>query len=293
MARARNIKPGFYKNEDLAECSIWARFIYPGLWQQADREGRLEDRPKRLKGELLPFDEQSMEKLLAELAGRNFILRYQADGKRIIQIMKFRGHQNPHHKEPRSTLPPPPTDVLQSLGFVATAKGYESGVSDLFNGHETSVLPQSGPADSGYLNPESPYPDSGLLNPDSPFQGSAEVSAGEVGVQVWNAYAAAYQRRYNCMPTRNGRVNGQLALFCKRVPAAEAPDIAAFYVGHSKAYYVEKGHAIGAMLSDAEWLRTQWQRGKSVTSTEARQADRTAATGNVFHSLIQKAERTA
>ena len=35
MARARNIKPGFYKNEDLAECSLTARFIFPGLWMLA------------------------------------------------------------------------------------------------------------------------------------------------------------------------------------------------------------------------------------------------------------------
>ncbi|MCX8018393.1 MAG: hypothetical protein N2690_10910, partial [Rhodocyclaceae bacterium] len=54
--RARNIKPGFYKNEDLAECSVWARLIFPGLWMMADRDGRLEDRPKRIKAELLPFD---------------------------------------------------------------------------------------------------------------------------------------------------------------------------------------------------------------------------------------------
>src|SRR6185369_15871620 len=29
MARARNIKPGLYKNEDLAECSLAARLLFP------------------------------------------------------------------------------------------------------------------------------------------------------------------------------------------------------------------------------------------------------------------------
>ncbi len=113
MARARNIKPGFYKNEDLAECSIWARYVFPGLWMLADREGRLEDRPKRIKGELLPFDGQDMNALLNELATRKdaqgvpFIVRYQnADGS-FIQISKFSTHQSPHYSEKPSTIKGP------------------------------------------------------------------------------------------------------------------------------------------------------------------------------------------
>ena len=67
MARARNIKPGFFKNEELAECSLAARLCFPGLWLLADREGRLEDRPKRIKGELFPFDTFEVGPLLDEL----------------------------------------------------------------------------------------------------------------------------------------------------------------------------------------------------------------------------------
>ena len=48
MARARNIKPGFFANENLAECDPLARLLFAGLWCLADREGRLEDRPKRI-----------------------------------------------------------------------------------------------------------------------------------------------------------------------------------------------------------------------------------------------------
>lgn len=107
MARARNIKPGFYKNEDLAECSVWARLIFPGLWMLADRDGRLEDRPKRIKGELLPFDSVEMEPLLAELHARKFILRYESGGMKCIQILKFKEHQAPHYSEKPSIIPPP------------------------------------------------------------------------------------------------------------------------------------------------------------------------------------------
>ena len=56
MARSRNIKPGFFLNDDLAECEPLARLLFAGLWCIADREGRLEDRPKRIKIEVLPYD---------------------------------------------------------------------------------------------------------------------------------------------------------------------------------------------------------------------------------------------
>ncbi|WP_198320783.1 HNH endonuclease [Azohydromonas aeria] len=107
MARARNIKTGFFKNEDLAECSPWARLLFIGLWQLADREGRLEDRPKRIKAELFAFDSIDAEPLLAELERFGFVLRYQVKDMRLIQVVNFAKHQNPHHREPASEFPPP------------------------------------------------------------------------------------------------------------------------------------------------------------------------------------------
>lgn len=111
MARARNIKPGLYKNEDLAECSIWARFLFPGLWMLADREGRLEDRPKRIKGELLPYDAVEVDPLLDELVAFGFIVRYESGGNRYIQVLKFSEHQTPHVRESTSLIPAPPEFV--------------------------------------------------------------------------------------------------------------------------------------------------------------------------------------
>lgn len=105
MARARNIKPGMFRNEDLAECSIWARYLWPGLWTIADREGRIEDRPKRIRAELLPFDLVDVEPLLDELEAGGFIRRYQVNGRRYIQIVNFLRHQNPHGTEKDSDIP--------------------------------------------------------------------------------------------------------------------------------------------------------------------------------------------
>lgn len=99
MPRARNIKPGLFKNETLAECDIFARFLFEGLWCEADRDGRLEDRPKRLKVEYLPYDDVDVDDLLWQLAERGFIVRYSANGDNFIWIPNFRKHQRPHKKE--------------------------------------------------------------------------------------------------------------------------------------------------------------------------------------------------
>ncbi len=51
--RARGIKPAFFKNEELAELGTVAQLLFIGLWCLADREGRLEDRPKRIGAEVM------------------------------------------------------------------------------------------------------------------------------------------------------------------------------------------------------------------------------------------------
>lgn len=185
MARSRNIKPGLFKNEELAECSVWARYIFPGLWMLADREGRLEDRPKRIKGDLLPYDTQDVEPLLRELAQRGFLVRYEVDGAGYIQISKFSKHQNPHHREPASTIPPPPNSpglevhangikpqaepashVPEALGKPEASAGY--------NGHETLGRPQASP-EPAPLIPDSLTPESR----ETPLSGKPDVTKPE------------------------------------------------------------------------------------------------------------------
>jgi len=105
---------------------------------------------------------------------------------------------------------------------------------------------------------------------------------------TWDAYSAAYHARYGVDPVRNASVNGKLAQFVKRIGAQESPLVAGFYLRSNKATYVRDKHAVGWLLKDAETLRTEWVTGRQGTDTEARQADRTAATGNVFRELIEE-----
>ena len=107
MARSRNIKPGFFVNDRLAECEPLARLMFIGLWTIADREGRLDYRPKKIKVETLPYDDCDAEKLLGQLEKAGFIVVYESQGIKYIQILNFNKHQNPHQKEQASTIPAP------------------------------------------------------------------------------------------------------------------------------------------------------------------------------------------
>jgi hypothetical protein len=107
MARTRNIRPGFFTNDALGELQPVVRLLFAGLWTVADREGRLLDRPKKLKAELLAYDRLDVDKALDQLAARNFIVRYGFSGERYIQIFSWYKHQHPHPREEASCIPAP------------------------------------------------------------------------------------------------------------------------------------------------------------------------------------------
>lgn len=135
--RARSIKPGFFKNEDLAELPFATRILFTGLWCMADREGRMEDRPKRIKADVFPYDDVDVNAALNDLEKAGFITRYSHGETSYIQVLAFAKHQNPHCREGASTIPAPASTV------------------------QGTALAVSSPADSGLLTP-----DSGLLTPE-------------------------------------------------------------------------------------------------------------------------------
>lgn len=127
--------------------------------------------------------------------------------------------------------------------------------------------------------------------PEPPRLSDAADAAPEPGrtVSTWKAYSTAYSQRYGVLPVRNKTVNALLARLVERVGLDEAPHVAAFYVNHNRQYYVARKHPVDMLVKDAEGLRTEWATGRTVTETEARQADKTAAIGNAFGELIEEA----
>ena len=99
MARSRNIKPGFFLNDDLADCCPLTRLLFIGLWTLADCEGRLKNKPRAIKAQILPYDDCDIESMLQVLYSSGFIQIYTALEQPTIQIVNFKKHQNPHINE--------------------------------------------------------------------------------------------------------------------------------------------------------------------------------------------------
>ena len=131
MKRTRQINPGFFTNDELADITPLGRLLFAGLWVIADREGRLEDRPKKIKAEILPYDNCDVDDLLNQLQNAGFIKRYKVDIPRtdqgntmdtpkadvgIIQVVNFTKYQHPHRNESASTLPPQTAESRMESG---------------------------------------------------------------------------------------------------------------------------------------------------------------------------------
>ena len=109
MSRIRSIKPEFFLDEELAELSPLTRLLFVGLWTLADCEGRLEDRPKRIRAQLHPYDDGDTDAMLQALHDARFIKRYSVNGVRYLEIRSFKKHQRLSGKEAdgESALPGP------------------------------------------------------------------------------------------------------------------------------------------------------------------------------------------
>lgn len=134
MARTRSIKPAFFTNEHLSELPPETRLLFIALWTIADRDGRMEDRPKRIKAEVFPYDNYDLDVMLLQLHHKKFITRYSINGARYIQINNFARHQNPHPKE-QSNGYPEPLEVAENIDAI-----YLHGNAEKLN-DESSLLP--------------------------------------------------------------------------------------------------------------------------------------------------------
>jgi hypothetical protein len=176
MARARNIKPSFFKNELLAEMDAFDRLLFVGLWCLADREGRIEDRPKRIKMELFPCDGYDVDAGLANLEKHGFVTRYQAGEVAVVAVVNFHKHQTPHGTEKDSELPDENGDLTinerTSNGYVAGKKRVNNVNPQESNGHPPlgNCAGTVNPPGHNTLNPDS-------LNPDSLKEAKASMSS--------------------------------------------------------------------------------------------------------------------
>jgi hypothetical protein len=118
VARIRTIKPEFWTNERVMECSVTARLLFIGLWNFADDLGRLHLSAKSIKAQVFPSDDIDSATILgmiSELSRNGLVLIYAVEDREYLQIT---GWQHQRIDKPQAGKHPGPVE-----GYSKTIRG--------------------------------------------------------------------------------------------------------------------------------------------------------------------------
>lgn len=118
MARIRTIKPDFWSDDIITECSLNARLLFIGTWNFADDKGNLDRSAKQIKARVFPLDNIDCEPLLKELISKGLLIEYSVSGKTYLHINGFEKHQV-INRPSNPTCPPYPPNKAQSKDSVS------------------------------------------------------------------------------------------------------------------------------------------------------------------------------
>lgn len=272
MAKIRTIKPALARHRELFEAEketgLPLRYVWALFPTVCDKAGRFLWKPWEIKLDIMPYDaDVDFSRVMDALATRGFLVRYALAGVEYGCIPTFLKHQVPNNKERASQLPGPDDDGVQLISVSDSLPTREPRVS-----HARVEL-------LGKPSVEMEYGSGNGTGNGNGIEGSAPVkpaapAEANPNTKVWQAYEDAYFHRYGVEPIRNAKVNSAISQFVKRVGAVDAPDIVRFYVSHNGSYYVRQTHAFGPCLADAETLRTQWLKGRALTTGDIRRFER-------------------
>ena len=215
MARSRNIKPSFFKNEDVAELDAMGRLLFIGLWTLADRQGLIEYRPKRIKVEIFPYDGDVEINRYLTVMSRLGLIKFVTDAENntYVHIENFTKHQNPHHTESTSL---PDLEKLKTLDIKELQK-------DTVN---PPCKDGEYPADS--LIPDSLIPDSLLTTAHS--SKTDENAKQEKPKRKKHDYSEDFEEAWREYPKRSGdnpKVRAFKAWTARRKEGHQAGDLIA------------------------------------------------------------------
>ena len=98
MTKRRAIYGTAATSISLARCCPEAQLLFDRLISQADDQGRLQGDPMLVKAQCMPLLDKAttkaVDRWLGELAEQGMILRYEAAGQALIQIVKWWEHQD-------------------------------------------------------------------------------------------------------------------------------------------------------------------------------------------------------
>jgi hypothetical protein len=118
MARIRTIKPEFWANEKVMNCSRGSRLLFIGLWNFADDTGRLRDSAKSIRAHIFPGDDdinsEIVRGMIDELSGNGLVLKYEVNGEAYLEISGW-NHQRIDKPHPSKHPPPNSTNVPRTI----------------------------------------------------------------------------------------------------------------------------------------------------------------------------------
>ncbi len=141
MARIRSVKPEFWIDEKVVEMGLAARLLFIGLWNFADDQGYIDDKPRRIKMQVFPGDDFDVEPLLDELVAAGLLVRYDSPVGPVLHVRNWDKHQkvdrasNPRFETStlvvRTTPPRPAASVQVSPPREDTSRPIEGSLPSL------------------------------------------------------------------------------------------------------------------------------------------------------------------
>jgi hypothetical protein len=138
VARIRTIKPEYWTDERVGECSVSARLLFIACWNFSDDHGGLDRSSRQLKAQAFPYDNVDCESLVQELLRAGLLIEYEVSGKKYLHIKGFRTHQKVEKPaKPRVPLYEPSPSPPRALPDNSpSGSGNSPASSGLFSGRE-------------------------------------------------------------------------------------------------------------------------------------------------------------
>lgn len=118
MARQRIINPEFWLDEDIAYCDFTYRLFYIGTWNFSDDYGVIENAPQKLKAQIFPYDDVSVQPIIDRLTEKKKYIPFEVDGKKYLFIKNFLKYQKVD-KPSKFRYPSPPQALLDEHSTTA------------------------------------------------------------------------------------------------------------------------------------------------------------------------------
>lgn len=154
MSRIRNVKPEFFRHEQLQELEakhpgLFPMLTFAGLWTASSKNGVFPWKPRNLHLDILPFLTFDMGETLSILVIAGFVKRFEVDGKQYGFIPTLREHQTISGQESKQASKYP--DYVPNTDWEVRGKVEGSdrevrekadlGLRTLDLGHRTEELP--------------------------------------------------------------------------------------------------------------------------------------------------------